>query len=184
MYVCVSSAYGSCSNGSFFSDFLKNHPSEPHCGFFVIFYLPRYLRYTCTPASITGPFFYLLPFFSLAHISFSIYTFMIPTCFHVPLLEVPACMYGRIPTYSINRYVEGRQNTYNDHPPSWYSIQNTLYHRTIYAQGSYGIIPLFPTYFYLGQFRHWVFGRGTFEIQSTFVFSSSPLFFFYLSQSI
>ena len=79
-------------------------------GFFVIFYLPRYLRYTSTPPAITGPFFYLLPFFSLLPTTFfSIYTSMIPTCFHVPLLEVPACMYGRIHTYSINRYVEGRQ---------------------------------------------------------------------------
>ena len=80
-------------------------------------------------------------------------------------------MYGRIHTYSINR-VEPRTITTGI---VWYSMHNTLYHHTIYAQ-LYDIIPLFLlTFLWSVTIMSWAsldvrfLGEGPVEIQSTFV---------------
>jgi len=56
---------------------------------------------------------------------------MIPTCFHVPLLEVPrVCMAAYIRTRSIDTWGHVQWPL----PIVWYSMQDTPYHHTIYAQ--------------------------------------------------
>ena len=119
-----------------------------------------------------------IPFY-FSPTSFSIYSSMIPTCFHVPLLEVPrVCMAAYIRTRLID--------TYNHHRIVWYSMQNTLYHHTVYAQlHMISFLFLLLTFLRSVAIMSWAsldvgfLGEGPVEIQSTFVFSS-PISFFFL----
>jgi hypothetical protein len=127
-------------------------------------------------------------FFLLALISFSIYTSTIPTCFHVPPSRSSASMYGRIHTYSINRYVETRTITTRI---VWYSMQHTLYHHTIYAQlYMTKFLFLLLTFLRSVAIMSWAsldvgfLGEGPVEIHSTFFFSKSHLFVLSLIGSI